>query len=127
MITWGVISALTMFITTPTMFYVMRFLLGAAEAGFFPGIILYLTYWFPGTRRAKMVALFMTAIAISNVIGSPVSGAIMQYMDGMHGWRGWQTCSKLVPIRCTSPTHMSPSTRPWIVRFSPNAPGMNFA
>jgi MFS family permease len=61
-----------------------------AEAGFFPGIILYLTYWFPGHRRAKMTALFMTAIAISNVIGSPVSGAIMQYADGLNGWRGWQ-------------------------------------
>jgi MFS family permease len=71
-------------------FYVLRFLLGVAEAGFFPGIILYLTYWFPGTRRAKMVAMFMTAIAIANVVGSPVSGAIMQYMDGFNGWRGWQ-------------------------------------
>ena len=105
MITWGIISSAFMFTndihwgaiatafncTDPEFtFYVLRFLLGVAEAGFFPGIILYLTYWFPGTRRAKMVALFMTAIAISNVIGSPVSGAIMQYMDGMHGWRGWQ-------------------------------------
>jgi MFS family permease len=71
-------------------FYFMRFLLGVAEAGFFPGIILYLTYWFPGARRAKMVALFMTAIAISNAIGSPISGAIMQFADGWLGWRGWQ-------------------------------------
>jgi MFS family permease len=71
-------------------FYFLRFLLGVAEAGFFPGIILYLTYWFPGSRRAKVVALFMTAIAISNVVGSPVSGAIMQYMNGVNGWRGWE-------------------------------------
>jgi MFS transporter, ACS family, tartrate transporter len=71
-------------------FYFLRFWLGVAEAGFFPGIILYLTYWFPGARRAKMVALFMTAIAISNAFGSPLSGAIMQWMDGVHGWRGWQ-------------------------------------
>ena len=105
MITWGLISSAFVFVpsihwgsiatmfncTDPEFsFYFLRFLLGVAEAGFFPGIILYLTYWFPGPRRAKMVALFMTAIAISNVIGSPISGAIMQYMDGMNGWRGWQ-------------------------------------
>ena len=105
MITWGIISSAFMFtndihwgVVATTFnctdaeftFYFLRFLLGVAEAGFFPGIILYLTYWFPGARRAKMVALFMTAIAISNVIGSPVSGAIMQYMDGANGWRGWQ-------------------------------------
>ena len=105
MITWGIISSAFMFTNdihwgvVATMFnctdaeftfYFLRFLLGVAEAGFFPGIILYLTYWFPGPRRAKMVAMFMTAIAISNVIGSPVSGAIMQYMDGANGWRGWQ-------------------------------------
>ena len=97
MITWGIISSAFMFTgdihwgSVATLFnctdaeftfYFLRFLLGVAEAGFFPGIILYLTYWFPGPRRAKMVALFMTAIAVSNVIGSPISGAIMQYMDG---------------------------------------------
>ncbi len=71
-------------------FYTLRFLLGVAEAGFFPGIILYLTYWFPGARRAKMVALFMTAIGVSQLLGSPISGAIMQFMDGFNGWRGWQ-------------------------------------
>jgi MFS family permease len=105
MITWGVISSAFMFVghlhwgpisgmfnctDAEFSFYVMRFLLGAAEAGFFPGIILYLTYWFPASRRAKMVALFMTAIAISNAVGSPISGAIMQYLDGYNGWRGWQ-------------------------------------
>ena len=71
-------------------FYALRFLLGIAEAGFFPGIILYLTYWFPAARRARTVALFMTAIAAANVIGAPVSGAIMQYADGMGGWDGWR-------------------------------------
>ncbi len=105
MITWGVISSAFMFTAViPTAaiaanfgwsqaefnFYALRFLLGVAEAGFFPGIILYLTYWFPGSRRARITALFMTAIAISNAFGSPISGAIMQYMDGMSGWRGWQ-------------------------------------
>lgn len=90
MILWGIISSCFMFVKTDTWFYVLRFLLGAAEAGFFPGIILYLTYWFPSSRRAKITALFMTAIAISNVVGAPISGAIMQYMDGVNGWRGWQ-------------------------------------
>jgi MFS family permease len=105
MITWGIISSAFMFTDdihwgaiaaafnctdAEFTFYVLRFLLGVAEAGFFPGIILYLTYWFPGSRRAKMVALFMTAIAISNVVGSPISGAIMQFMDGVNGWRGWE-------------------------------------
>ncbi|CAL8473254.1 MFS transporter [Caballeronia novacaledonica] len=90
MISWGIISALTMFITTPTMFYVMRFLLGAAEAGFFPGIILYLTYWFPARRRGRMTTLFMTAIALSGLIGGPISGWIMKTFDGVHGWHGWQ-------------------------------------
>ena len=90
MITWGIISSCFMFVQTEFWFYTLRFLLGAAEAGFFPGVILYLTYWFPAIRRARMTALFMTAIAISNVVGSPISGAIMQYMDGVNGWRGWQ-------------------------------------
>ena len=71
-------------------FYVMRLLLGMAEAGFFPGIILYLTYWFPAHRRARMVATFMTAIAISGVIGGPLSGWIMKSLAGAHGWAGWQ-------------------------------------
>ena len=90
MITWGIISSAFMFVNSETWFYILRFLLGVAEAGFFPGVILYMTYWFPSSRRAKMTALFMTAIAISNVIGSPISGAIMQYMDGASGMRGWQ-------------------------------------
>jgi len=90
MITWGIVSAAMAFVWDSTSFYVLRFLLGAAEAGFFPGIILYLTYWFPADRRARMVAWFMTAIAASNVIGAPFCGAIMQFMDGAAGWRGWQ-------------------------------------
>jgi MFS family permease len=87
---WGAISAAFGYTDAQFSFYFLRFMLGVAEAGFFPGIILYLTYWFPGDRRAKMVALFMTAIGVSQLIGSPVSGAIMQYMDGAAGWRGWQ-------------------------------------
>ncbi|CAG2156760.1 MFS transporter [Cupriavidus numazuensis] len=90
MITWGVISAAMMFVTTPTMFYVLRFLLGIAEAGFFPGIILYLTYWYPANRRGRTTTFFMTAIALSGVIGGPLSGWVMQSFDGHNGWSGWQ-------------------------------------
>ncbi len=79
-----------MFTTTPTMFYVMRFILGIAEAGFFPDIILYLTYWFPAERRGRMMTLFMTAIALSGLIGGPVSGWIMKSFDGVNGWHVWQ-------------------------------------
>ncbi|WP_373379470.1 MFS transporter [Cupriavidus nantongensis] len=90
MITWGAISAAMMFVTTPTMFYVLRFLLGIAEAGFFPGIILYLTYWYPANRRGRTTTFFMTAIALSGVIGGPLSGWIMQSFNGHNGWAGWQ-------------------------------------
>ena len=68
----------------------MRLLLGIAEAGFFPGMILYLTYWFPSHRRAKMVAILMTGNPLSGIIGGPVSGAIMRFFDGAHGITGWQ-------------------------------------
>lgn len=90
MVPWGPVSAAFGCSDEQFTFYVLRFLLGAAEAGFFPGVILYLTFWFPSQRRAQMVAWFMTGIAISNIIGSPVSGAILQYMDGANGMRGWQ-------------------------------------
>ena len=90
MISWGILSAAMMFVTSPTMFYVMRFLLGVAEAGFFPGIILYLTYWYPAQRRGRVTALFMTAIALAGVIGGPISGWILREMAGVSGLAGWQ-------------------------------------
>lgn len=90
MVTWGILSACMMFVTTPTSFYVLRFLLGVAEAGFFPGIILYLTYWYPSNRRAGITSLFMTGIPLSGVIGGPLSGGIMTLFDGYNGWAGWQ-------------------------------------
>jgi sugar phosphate permease len=90
MVTWGIISASMMLVETEFWFYTLRFLLGAAEAGFFPGVILYLTYWFPAAQRCRMNALFLTAVAISNVIGAPISGSIMQFMDGANGLQGWQ-------------------------------------
>jgi D-galactonate transporter len=90
MVTWGLISAGMMFVTTPAMFYMMRFLLGVAEAGFFPAIVLYLTYWFPSSRRSKVTALFMTGIPMSGVIGGPLSGWLMTALAGAHGMAGWQ-------------------------------------
>jgi D-galactonate transporter len=90
MITWAVISACMMFTKTPTVFYILRFLLGLAEAGLFPGVILYLTYWYPSERRGKIIALFMTGIPISGVIGGPLSGWILHSMGGVSGLAGWQ-------------------------------------
>jgi len=88
MITWGVISCLMVFIRGPVSFYTMRFLLGAAEAGFFPGMILYMKRWFPASSRARAVAWFMTANPLAGIVGSPVSGALL----GLHGagFSGWQ-------------------------------------
>jgi len=90
MLTWAIISAAMVFVRTPTVFYILRFLLGVAEAGFFPGIILYLTYWYPAPRRAGIIALFMTAIPIAGVIGGPLSGWILNAMTGVQGLAGWQ-------------------------------------
>src|SRR3954449_11635782 len=89
MITWGILSAIFAFIKGETSFYVLRFLLGAAEAGFFPGIILYLSYWFPVRRRAQVVSFFMAAAPISTVLGSPLSTALLQ-LEGLLGLHGWQ-------------------------------------
>jgi len=89
MVTWGIISAMMAFVQGPTSFYVIRFLLGAAEAGFFPGIILYLSYWFPARHRAGVTAFFMAAAPISTALGSPLSAALLE-MNGVMGLRGWQ-------------------------------------
>lgn len=90
MIVWGVVSASTMFVKTAHQFYAVRFLLGIVESGFFPGVILYLTFWFTSKHRAKVVSAFMTAIALSGVIGGPVSGWILDHMSSVAGLRGWQ-------------------------------------
>jgi MFS transporter, ACS family, tartrate transporter len=89
MIVWGLLSASTMFIGGPVSFYVLRFLLGVAEAGFFPGIILYLTWWFPERERARTLAPFLTAISAAYVAGGPVSGGLLE-LDGLAGLDGWQ-------------------------------------
>ncbi|QZX97606.1 MFS transporter (plasmid) [Pantoea alfalfae] len=88
MVSWGIISVCTAFVESANTLYVLRFLLGAAEAGFFPGVILYLTYWIPGKYRARVIATFMVAIPAANFIGSPISGLILS-LDGWLGMRGW--------------------------------------
>jgi MFS family permease len=90
MISWALVSAAFVFVRTPSMFYSLRFLLGVAEAGFFPGIILYLTYWYPSARRARIMAFFMIAIPVSGISGGPLSGWILETFAGAHGLTGWQ-------------------------------------
>ena len=90
MITWGLLSACTMLVTTPMQFYVVRFLLGVAEAGFLPGVLFYLTTWFPTYRRGRIIALFMIGLPLSSIIGGPLSGWIMSHFDHTAGLRGWQ-------------------------------------
>lgn len=90
MISWGVISMATMFVRDQWSFYAVRTLLGVAEAGFFPGIILYLSYWFPDRERGQVTACFMLAIGLSSIFGNPASGFIMHYCDGALGLHGWQ-------------------------------------
>ncbi|MGV9848691.1 MFS transporter [Streptomyces sp. NPDC003442] len=90
MISWGLVSAAFMFVTNEATFYVLRFLLGAAEAGFYPGVILYCTYWFPSHRRARVIAMFMSAIPVAGIFGNPLSGWIIDGFQGVNGWQGWQ-------------------------------------
>lgn len=90
MIVWGFVSASTMFVKTAHQFYAVRFLLGIVESGFFPGVILYLTFWFTSRYRAKVVSTFMTAIALSGVVGGPISGWLLDHMSSVGGLRGWQ-------------------------------------
>lgn len=89
-ILWGLASMAMIFVKTPTQFYTLRFMLGIFEAGFFPGVVLYLTYWFPAARRARINGLFMTSFAIAGVVGGPLAGFIMSAMDGVDGLANWQ-------------------------------------
>jgi D-galactonate transporter len=89
-ILWGLTTVATMFVTSATSFYILRFLLGAFEAGLYPGVILYLTYWFPARRRAQMLGLFMTSVPIGGILGGPVAGWIMGTMGGTAGYANWQ-------------------------------------
>lgn len=90
MVSWGILSAAMMFVEGATSFYILRFLLGLAEAGFFPGIIYYLTRWYPADRRGRATSLFLTAVALAGVIGGPLSGWILRDTNGVAGLAGWQ-------------------------------------
>jgi ACS family tartrate transporter-like MFS transporter len=90
LITWGILSALTAFVWNPSSFYIVRILLGAAEAGFFPGMIFYMTLWFPKAYRGSMFSTFNVAVPLASVIGAPVSGLILQGFEGVLGLHGWQ-------------------------------------
>jgi ACS family tartrate transporter-like MFS transporter len=89
MLSWGIIAAAMMFVRTPSQFYVLRFLLGTAEAGFFPGVVYYLSYWYPHHHRARAVGAFLMAIPAAGLIGGPLSGALLR-LDGALGLGGWQ-------------------------------------
>lgn len=89
-ILWGLTSMAMIYVNSPTSFYVMRFLLGVFEAGFFPGVVLYLTYWFPAARRARINGLFMTSFAIAGIVGGPIAGFIMSRTAGVGHLANWQ-------------------------------------
>lgn len=90
MVTWGIVSCAMAFVQGPTSFYILRFLLGVAEAGFAPGVLLYLTYWYPAKERGRATALFMAATVLSIVIGAPISGWLIEAGEGLFGLHGWQ-------------------------------------
>lgn len=130
MVSWGLVSMAMALVQDAWSFYLLRFLLGVAEAGFFPGIILYLTYWFPYQERARLVALFATAVALAGLIGSPLSGAILE-MHGLWGWHGWQwlfvieslpavglglTVLAILPDHPHQAAWLPPAERDWLLR-----------
>lgn len=90
MVLWGLTSAATLLVTAPWQFYLVRLLLGIFEAGFFPGVILYLSWWYPSHRRGRVTGLFMFGIPVTGILGGPISGEIMRLMDGVSGLQGWQ-------------------------------------
>jgi D-galactonate transporter len=90
MLLWGIASTSMMFVSSPTQFYALRFLLGVFEAGFFPGIVLYLTYWYPARRRAAVFSIFFAGVAVAGVLGGLISGWIMRDMAGVAGFAGWR-------------------------------------
>jgi MFS family permease len=90
MVLWGLAASAMMFVSTPLQFYIVRFLLGVFEAGFFPGVILYFTYWYPSARRGQVIAIFMSATTIGSLVAGPLCGFILKYYDGLVGLYGWQ-------------------------------------
>src|SRR5579871_5764641 len=96
MVSWGLISMATAFVKTAFAFYVLRFLLGLAEAGLYPGMILYMTYWFPQGTRARFIALFLAAVPAASVIGAPISGWLLGFEGALHGWQ-WMFLLEGIP------------------------------
>jgi len=128
MIVWGIVSSAMMFTGSTTAFYFIRFLLGVAEAGFYPGVILYMTYWLPETERDHTVALFATGTVIAGIVGSPLSGAILE-LHGLDGLEGWQWLFLLegipavilglvvIPDRPRNARWLSSAEKAWIQRY----------
>jgi MFS transporter, ACS family, tartrate transporter len=129
MISWGIVSACMALVTGPYSFYTVRFLLGVAEAGFFPGIIFYLTNWFPAAYRARVVGVFMVGIPLSGLVGSPLSAFVMEHLDGSAGLHGWQwmfiaegipsiilglTCLWALPDRPSESRRLTADERAWL-------------
>ena len=130
MVTWGLVATGTALIQGESSFFAVRFLLGVAEAGFFPGMILYLTYWFPAEQRARMTGLFMAAVPVSTAVGAPLGGLLLG-LDGVGGLTGWQWIFivegvpsiivgaflfKLLPDRPSTATFLSAEEREWLTR-----------
>ncbi|MFZ5493185.1 MAG: MFS transporter [Pseudomonadota bacterium] len=129
MLIWGAVSAAMATVSSPMQFYVMRFVLGVAEAGLYPGIILYLTYWFRSSDRATAIGQFALALAVAGLLGSPLSGAIMDGMNGLLGLAGWKwlfiveglptvllgaVVLMILPDRPAQARWLSPGERSWI-------------
>jgi MFS family permease len=130
MVTWGVCAAATAFVVGPYSFYAMRLLLGAAEAGFFPGVLFFLTLWFPEAYRGRIIGMFMAGVAISGIVGAPLSGLLLS-MDGLAGLRGWQwlfllegapaivlapLCLVLLKDSPVQANWLAPGDREWLTR-----------
>jgi len=114
LLSWGIVATLTGFVQSVGQFYVVRFLLGAAEAGFFPGIVLYLTYWFRQREQAHAIALFMTALPVASILGAPVSGVILDHAHwlGVSSWRWLLILEGLPAIGCAVLTYFRLPDRP---------------
>lgn len=118
MVTWGLISMATAFVQGPTSFYILRFLLGLAEAGLYPGMILYMTYWFPQATRARFIALFLAAVPAASVIGAPLSGWLLGFNGILHGWQ-WMLLLEGLPSLALGIAVLwllpdRPATAPWL-------------
>jgi MFS transporter, ACS family, tartrate transporter len=90
MVSWGIVASAMAFVDTAGSLYALRVLLGVAEAGFFPGVLLYLTWWLPRTQRVQLIGAFLVAVPLSSALGAPLSGAVIQYADGLFGLEGWR-------------------------------------